>query len=73
MRVVVVGRCAIGTLYCKAFARCEGVEVKVAVDQERLKRYREEKLTFNGELAGKDSIISCFSSGFTMTNCLKER
>lgn len=47
--VVVVGRGAIGAVYCDALARSSDVELRVAVDRSRYERYRAEEFVFNGQ------------------------
>lgn len=47
--VVIVGRGAVGAIYCDAFMRCDGVDLRVAVDKERGARYAKEEFLFNGK------------------------
>ncbi len=46
---VVVGRGAIGAIYCSALSSAQGVELRVVADSQRVQRYSEEPLIFNRE------------------------
>lgn len=46
--VTVVGRGAIGAVYCEALARTQNIDFRVAVDPVRYDRYREQKFVLNG-------------------------
>lgn len=49
MRVVVVGRGAIGAIYCAAFSNSAHCQLRVAADSARVSRYVSEPFYYNGE------------------------
>ncbi len=45
---VIVGRGAIGAIYCNALSRCSEVSLRVVADAQRVEKYKQEPLIFNG-------------------------
>lgn len=57
MRVVIVGRGAIGAIYCAAFSNSAHCQLRVAVDSARALRYVSEPFYYNGEELKLDYFI----------------
>ncbi|MFI3299593.1 MAG: ketopantoate reductase C-terminal domain-containing protein [Rikenellaceae bacterium] len=53
IRCTVVGRGAVGAVYCAALSKCGGVELSVAAPLDKVQKYASQCFTFNGEPIGE--------------------